>query len=93
MSSKTNTRTPESNLIDNDTYYEVVPRRRSERRSANQPEGIKSEFVVKDEDIKVQQLDKKHAVLLRDEDRRQSERRSSRPSLLSVDEIAILRKK
>ena len=93
MSSKTNTPNSQSNLIDIDTYYEVVPRRRSERRSANQPEGIKSKFAVEDKDLEVQKLDKKHAELLREGERRQSDRRTSRPSLLSVDEIAILRKK
>ena len=93
MSSKTNTPNSQPNLIDIDTHYEVVPRRRSERRSANQPEGIKSKFAVEDKDLEVQKLDKKHAELFRENERRQSDRRTSRPSILSVDEIAILRKK
>ena len=89
MSSKTNTRTPESNLIDNDTYYEVVPRRRSERRGEDQSQDVVSET----DDIKLQKIDLGQADFSRETERRQSDRRTSRPTLLSVDEIAELRKK
>tara|TARA_R110001583_G_scaffold130834_1_gene282585 strand:- start:85891 stop:86169 length:279 start_codon:yes stop_codon:yes gene_type:complete len=91
--SKANTPISESNLIENDTQYEVVPRRRSERRSTGQPD-IKSKFSAVDNDIKVQKVENTHIDLAdKGEERRQSGRRSSKPTLLSVDEIAILRKK
>lgn len=82
-----------SSLIESDRQYEVVARRRSDRRGMNQQLDSKPELAVEDNEIKVQKVDKKHAELLREGERRQSDRRTSRPSLLSVDEIAILRKK
>jgi|GEM_PF-1698045 len=90
--SKTSPPISESNLIENDTQYEVVPRRRYERRSTEQF-NIKSEFTVEDNDINVQKVDNKHLSLVMEGERRQSGRRSSRPTLLSVNEIATLRKK
>jgi len=91
MSTTKNTPNSKSNLIDIDTHYEVVPRRRYDRRSTERQLDIKSELAVKGNDITV--VDNKHAELLREGERRQSDRRTSRPSLLSVDEIAKLRKK
>jgi hypothetical protein len=85
--------TSASNLIVNDTQYEVVPRRRFERRSANDRQVIKPELATENEGMKVHKADKRHAEFLREDERRQSARRSSRPTLLSVDEIATLRKK
>lgn len=87
--SKTNIPNSTANLLDNDTRYEVVPRRRSDRRSENPPKGSESEG----RDIKVQKMDAKDVDLSNEDERRQSDRRTSRPTLLSVDEIAILRKK
>jgi hypothetical protein len=89
--SKTTPPKSNPNLIENDTQYEVVPRRRSERRSTEQQLDIKSELAVEDNDITV--VDNKHADLVREGERRQSGRRTSRPTLLSVDEIEVLRKK
>ena len=88
---KTNTPKSEPNLIDNDRQYEVVPRRRYDRRSTERQLDIKSELAVKGNDITV--VDNKHADLVRKGERRQSDRRTSRPTILNVDEIAILRKK
>ncbi len=87
--SNTNTSIPESNLIDNDTQYEVVPRRRADRRDGKQSQELASES----DGIKVQKIDTEQAGLSNEGERRQSDRRTSRPTLLSVDEIAILRKK
>ena len=83
----------ESNLIVNDAQYEVVPRRRFERRSVNERQVILPKYAAENEDMNVQQRDKKHTDLLIEGERRQSVRRTSRPTLLSVDEIAKLRKK
>jgi hypothetical protein len=85
--------TSASNLIVNDTQYEVVPRRRFERRSVSDQQAIKPELATENEDIKMHKVDKRQAKFLREDERRQSARRSSRPTLLSVDEIAKLRKK
>ena len=87
--SNTNTSIPEFNLIDNDTQYEVVPRRRADRRDGKQSQELASES----DGIKVQKIDTEQAGLSNEGERRQSDRRTSRPTLLSVDEIAILRKK
>lgn len=92
MSSKTPP-TSAPNSIVNDMQYEVVPRRRFERRGINSPQGIKPLLVAENEDMKMHNVDKKQADLLSADERRQSARRSSRPTLLSVDEIAKLRKK
>jgi hypothetical protein len=78
-----------ANLIDNDTHYEVVPRRRSDRRDGKPSEKLASES----DGIKVQKMDTEQADSLREGERRQFDRRTSRPTLLSVDEIATLRKK
>ena len=87
--SNTNTPIPESNLIDNDTQYEVVPRRRADRRDGKQSQ----ELAPESDGIKVQKIDTEQAGLSNEGERRQADRRTSRPTLLSVDEIAILRKK
>jgi hypothetical protein len=91
MSTTKNTPNSKSNLIENDRQYEVVPRRRYDRRSTERQLDIKSELAVKGNDITV--VDNKHADLVRKGERRQSDRRTSRPTILSVDEIATLRKK
>tara|TARA_R110002050_G_scaffold269917_2_gene412685 strand:+ start:228553 stop:228828 length:276 start_codon:yes stop_codon:yes gene_type:complete len=88
---KTDSLNAEFNLIENDTQYEVVPRRRSERRSKNSPRS-KSEFTVENDNINVQKMNKKRVDFAREGERRQSGRRNSRPTLLSVDEIVVLRK-
>jgi hypothetical protein len=84
-----NTPNSKTNLIDNDTQYEVVPRRHSDRRSENQSQDATPESV----NIKLQKMDTEQTDSLREGERRQSDRRTSRPTLLSVDEIAALRKK
>jgi hypothetical protein len=85
--------TSASNLIVNDTQYEVVPRRRFERRAASELQAVNPEPATENKKMKVQKLDRKHTNLLRADERRQSVRRTSRPTLLSVNEIAALRKK
>lgn len=70
-----------------------MPRRRSERRNVNERQDTKSELVAESEGIKVQNLDKRQAELLTGDDRRQSARRRSKPTLLSATEISKLRKK
>lgn len=91
--SNTTPPTSASSLIANDTRYEVVPRRRFERRSVNDRQVIKPELAAENEDMQVEKSDKKNAAQLRIDERRQSDRRTSRPTLLSVDEITTLRKK
>ena len=91
--SNTTPPTSASNLIVNDKQYEVVPRRRSERRSVNERQEMKSELVVENEGIKVQNVDKIQVELFTGDDRRLSARRSSKPTLLSATEISKLRKK
>ncbi len=60
-------------FIESDQQFELVPRRRFERRKNTIPS------------------DKQHEAT-KFHERRQHERRSSRPALLSVEEIAGLRK-
>ena len=91
--SNTTPPTSVANLIVNDTQFEVVPRRRFERRSVTDSHVVKPELVAENEDIKLHKLEKAHANLLRESDRRQSARRASRPTLLSATEISKLRKK
>jgi hypothetical protein len=91
--SNTTPPTSVANLIVNDTQYEVVLRRCFERRSVNHQQVIKPELATENEDIKMHKGDKRQAKFLREDERRQTARRSSRPTLLSVDEIAKLRKK
>jgi hypothetical protein len=61
---------PSATAEENDTQYEVVPRRRADRRKQ-----------------------KKSVDSHREDERRQQDRRTSRPTLLSVDEIVMLRKR
>jgi len=82
-----------SNLILNDKEYEVVPRRRFERRGVSERYPVNPEQDTENKNMKVQKPDRKHTNLLTEDERRQSARRTSRPTLLSVDEIATLRKK
>jgi len=90
--SKTNASNSEFHLIENDTQYKVVPRRRSERRNKASLNS-KPEFNLENDSINVQKVNKKQLDSVREDERRQSgRRRTSRPTLLSVDEIVILRK-
>ncbi len=86
--STSSTPNPEPNLIDDDTHYEVVPRRCSERRSGNQSQDLAYETTILNYKKGIQ-----GTLISREGERRQSDRRTSRPTLLSVDEIAVLRKK
>tara|TARA_R110002049_G_scaffold291618_1_gene475742 strand:+ start:752 stop:1030 length:279 start_codon:yes stop_codon:yes gene_type:complete len=90
---KTKISNPQSKFVDNDLQYEIVPRRRSERRSVNYLQGLKSELAAENKDIDVQNTEKKLAAVLIEDERRQSARRTSRPTLLSAVEISKLRKK
>ncbi|MDO7596840.1 MAG: hypothetical protein MUR51_04040 [Pseudomonadota bacterium] len=54
---------------------------------------VNPEQDTENKNMKVQKPDRKHTNLLTEDERRQSARRTSRPTLLSVDEIATLRKK
>jgi hypothetical protein len=91
--SNTTPPTSASNLIVNDTQFEVVPRRRFERRGTNDRQVIKPEFATENEGMKAHKAEKAHANLLREGERRQFARRASRPTLLSATEISKLRKK
>jgi hypothetical protein len=84
--------TPPPNFV-NDTQYKVVPRRRFERRSVNDPQGIKRRLAAENEDMKMHKVDRRHTEFLREDERRQSARRSSRPTLLGVQQISKLSKK
>jgi hypothetical protein len=66
--------------------------RRFERRWVSERQAVNSEQVTEDKNMKVQKLARKNTNLLREDEPRQSARRTSRPTLLSVDEIATLRK-
>jgi hypothetical protein len=77
-----------ANLIDHDEKNGYITVRQGDRRNKE-----RSDFIVADGTIKVQKTDEQLPDILRKDERRQSNRRSSTPKLLNDDEIAILRKK
>lgn len=81
-----------ANLSDPDEKNGDAAVRQGDRRHKELLD-IKFDFNAEDSIIKVQEMDKKQPDILSEDERRQSNRRSSRPKLLSDDERVILRKK
>jgi len=80
-------------IIENDETLEIVPRRHVERRSLLRRATIKPKIVSPEKIQLLRKQDKKPHLILREGDRRQQHRRSSKPTLLTTDKIVILRKK
>lgn len=72
---------------------EVVPRRRIERRKATRRTNSKPKLLFPDNIAKLRKKDDNTHLLFRGGDRRQKNRRKSKPLFLTADEILLLRKK
>lgn len=79
-------------LDENDSHYETIPRRLTERRNISR-RTTKPAFITHEEVRKLRKLNQNKLIPLRHGDRRKNDRRKSRPKLLSYDEIVILRTK
>lgn len=78
--------------VDDERDYKLVPRRRAERRSLER-RGPANSLQKRHRSVRrIQGLDDIRFTPVRLGERRQEERRKSRPKLLSADEIVILRK-
>jgi hypothetical protein len=73
--------------------FDIVPRRRIERRSSARRSYSNPKILGPDYIAQLRKYDIKPHLILREGDRRKQNRRNSRPSLLRADEIVILRKK
>lgn len=80
--SKINTPDSETDFVENDEQCEAISRRHFERRKT-----------VEELETSSHSTENDRGDELNLQDRRQCERRRSRPALLSIDEIAALRKK
>ena len=89
----TNTSSDEIEFDEDDKQYKVTPRRNAERRSRPHSRDPQAECVTHDDIRMIRSLDEKALIALRINERRQQDRRKSRPKLLNMDEIVILRKK
>jgi len=82
----------EIDFDEDDTQYQPVPRRRMERRSISR-RTPRVRLLTSDNVRELRRIGKKNHIHQRLEERRQQDRRSSRPKILSIYEIARLRKK
>jgi len=82
----------EIDFDEDDTQYQPIPRRRMERRSISR-RSPRVRLLTSDNVRELRHLGKENNPHQRLEKRRKQERRSSRPKILSIYEIAKLRKK
>jgi len=84
---------PDNDYFDeNDTEYNVAPRRESQRREDSR-RNSSPKFITSEKIRKLRAIDKTTPFHIRINERRQKERRKSRPNLLSNHQIDMLRKK
>ena len=87
------TRKPTLGFDENNIEHETIHRRQSERRSTSRRNSKPLLLTSVEKIKKLRKLDGQVLIPLRVGDRRQSSRRKSRLSFLSIDEIKQLRKK
>lgn len=81
-----------SQLTQDEIEFSPIPRRRAERRRGNRRDKVADQQGRASRVRKIQGFDDLRFIPLRLNERRQTDRRKSKPNLLSADELIKLRK-
>lgn len=84
---------PSDDEVENDLNIESIPRRQSDRRKKPRRSSSKPQLLSQDAISKLRRVDTDKPLIMRIGDRRQQERRTSRPAMLPIEDVIRLRKK
>jgi hypothetical protein len=77
----------------NDLSLDTFPRRQGERRKLSRRESCKPQLISIEKITKLRKLDDDTTLVMRVCERREKDRRKSKPCILPADDIAQMRKK